>query len=118
MSNLPRPAHQMLRESRLLTPLTHILQGRRSHQGPDDSFSLVECELKALVDDSRVAFDALGEVDYSLKGSEKGNIQFRRSIYFVSDLREGDIITEDDIRSVRPDTSYVVLGNYVSLAKI
>ena len=74
----------------------------RSAGGPDDSFSLVECELKALVDDSRVAFDALGEVDYSLKSSEKGNIQFRRSIYFVSDLREGDIITEDDIRSVRP----------------
>ena len=53
-------------------------------------------------EDGGLLDDALGEVDYSLKSSEKGNIQFRRSIYFVSDLREGDIITEDDIRSVRP----------------
>ena len=74
----------------------------RSAGGPDDSFSLTEFELKTLVEDSRAAFDAIGDIDYTLKSSEKGNIQFRRSIYFVSDLCEGDIITKDDIRSVRP----------------
>jgi N-acetylneuraminate synthase len=36
------------------------------------------------------------------KSSEQGNAQFRRSLYFVKNLRAGEIVTEDAIRSVRP----------------
>lgn len=74
----------------------------RNGGGPDDSFSLEPKELEALCRDSKTAWQALGKVDYGRKSSEQGNAQFRRSLYFVKDLKAGDIITEDAVRSVRP----------------
>ncbi len=74
----------------------------RNAGGPDDSFSLEPSELASLCQDSKTAWQALGKVDYGRKESEKANIQFRRSLYFVKDLKAGDIITADSIRSVRP----------------
>ncbi|WP_339651677.1 pseudaminic acid synthase [Halopseudomonas pelagia] len=74
----------------------------RSGGGPDDSFSLEPTELAALCRDSKTAWSALGEVNYGRKSSEQGNAQFRRSLYFVKDLRAGDVITADAVRSVRP----------------
>lgn len=74
----------------------------RSAGGPDDSFSLEPTEMKALCRSARIAWDALGQVDYGRKSSEIGNAQFRRSLYFVRDMRAGDVITEECIRSVRP----------------
>lgn len=74
----------------------------RSGGGPDDSFSLEPNELAALCKDSKTAWQALGQVDYGRKSSEQGNVQFRRSLYFVKDLKAGDVITADAVRSVRP----------------
>lgn len=74
----------------------------RSAGGPDDSFSLEPRELQALCTDARTAWDALGTIDYSRKSSEVNNLKFRRSLYFVKDMKEGEIITEHCIRSVRP----------------
>lgn len=74
----------------------------RSGGGPDDSFSLEPAELAALCKDSETAWAALGSVDYGRKSSEQGNVKFRRSLYFVKDLKAGDLITSDAIRSVRP----------------
>lgn len=74
----------------------------RSGGGPDDSFSLEPAELVALCRDSKTAWAALGKVDYGRKSSEQGNVQFRRSLYFVKDLKSGERITSDSIRSVRP----------------
>lgn len=74
----------------------------RDGGGPDDSFSLEPPELAALCRDAKTAFAALGEVGYGLKPIEKANLQFRRSIYFVKDLKAGDVITPDAVRSVRP----------------
>lgn len=74
----------------------------RDGGGPDDSFSLEPAELAALCRNSRTAWSALGRVDYGRKSSEQGNVKFRRSLYFVKDLKRGDILTEDAIRSVRP----------------
>lgn len=74
----------------------------RNGNGPDDSFSLEPAGLEALCRDSKAAWQALGEVDYSCKNSEQANIKFRRSLYFVKDLKAGDVITPDSIRSVRP----------------
>jgi N-acetylneuraminate synthase len=51
---------------------------------------------------ANVAWSALGKINFSRKPSEKANIQFRRSLYFVKDLRSGDIISEDSVKSVRP----------------
>lgn len=74
----------------------------RNGGGPDDSFSLEPAEMAALCTGSRTAWEALGRVDYGRKSSEQGNVQFRRSLYFVRDLKAGEIITPDAVRSVRP----------------
>lgn len=74
----------------------------RNGGGADDSFSLEPAELAALCRDSKTAWSALGGVDYARKSSEQGNVKFRRSLYFVKDLKAGDVITADAIRSVRP----------------
>lgn len=74
----------------------------RSGGGPDDSFSLEPNELAALCRDSKTAWLALGKVDYGRKSSEQGNVQFRRSLYFVRDMKAGDIVTDKCVRSVRP----------------
>ncbi len=74
----------------------------RNGGGPDDSFSLEPAELFALCRDSKTAWQALGKVDYGRKSSEQSNAQFRRSLYFVKDMKAGDVIGEDCIRSVRP----------------
>lgn len=74
----------------------------RNGGGPDDSFSLEKLELVALCKDSKTAWASLGRIDYGRKSSEVGNVKFRRSIYFVKDLKAGDIITKESIRSVRP----------------
>lgn len=74
----------------------------RSGGGPDDSFSLEPHELATLCRDAKTAWQALGKVDYDRKSSEQGNVQFRRSLYFVKDLKAGDTIIEDVVRSVRP----------------
>ncbi len=74
----------------------------RAGGGPDDSFSLEPAELAALCKDSKTAWAALGKVDYGRKSSEQGNVKFRRSLYFVKDLKAGEVITPDAVRSVRP----------------
>ncbi len=74
----------------------------RSGGGPDDSFSLEPAEMAALCTGAKTAWQSLGRVDYGRKSSEQGNVQFRRSLYFVKDLKAGEVITPDSIRSVRP----------------
>jgi N-acetylneuraminate synthase len=74
----------------------------RNGGGPDDSFSLEPKELQHLCQSAKTAWQALGRVDYGRKSSEQGNAQFRRSLYFVKDLKAGDVIDESSMRSVRP----------------
>ncbi|UGB46562.1 pseudaminic acid synthase [Frateuria edaphi] len=74
----------------------------REGGGPDDSFSLEPAQFEALCRGVRTAWQALGEIDYGRKSSESGNVQFRRSLYFVKALKAGDVIGSDAIRSVRP----------------
>lgn len=74
----------------------------RSGGGPDDSFSLEPDEFAALCKGARAAWEAVGRVDYGRKSSEVANVKFRRSLYFVRDMKAGEVITEDCVRSVRP----------------
>lgn len=74
----------------------------RTGGGPDDSFSLEPTELNHLCRDARTAWEALGQPSYERKSSEKDNVKFRRSLYYVEDLKPGDAITADSVRSVRP----------------
>ena len=79
----------------------HVTENRDGG-GPDDSFSLQPAEFAQLCSAARTAWEALGAVDYGRKSSERGNAVFRRSLYFVKDLKAGDIVTADAIRSIRP----------------
>jgi pseudaminic acid synthase len=74
----------------------------RNGGGPDDSFSLESNELKKLCNDSKAAWRSIGKVNYSRKTSEKNNIKFRRSLYFVKDISAGSILTSENVRSIRP----------------
>ncbi|MCX4028803.1 pseudaminic acid synthase [Endozoicomonas sp. SM1973] len=74
----------------------------RNNGGPDDSFSIEPDELESLCSDTKVAWQSIGKVDYGRKSSEIENMKYRRSLYFVKDLKAGDVITSDAVRSIRP----------------
>ncbi len=79
----------------------HVTLGR-DRGGPDDSFSLEAADLKALCKDSKTAHAAIGTPDYSVQSSERGTTIFRRSLYVVVDMKKGDRLSADTVRSVRP----------------
>jgi len=74
----------------------------RNGGGPDDSFSLELEELRQLCSGVKIAWESLGKIDYGRKSSEQANVKFRRSLYFVKDIKEGEVITEEHIKSIRP----------------
>ena len=74
----------------------------RNGGGPDDSFSLEKPELLQLCRDSKIAWQALGTVNYERKDSEKGNMIFRRSLYAVEDIAKGHIFSNVNVKSIRP----------------
>ena len=74
----------------------------RSIGGPDASFSMNEHEFSEMVKSIREAESAIGKVDFNLTEKQLKGKEFSRSLYFVNDLKEGDIITAKDIKSIRP----------------
>jgi len=74
----------------------------RNGGGADDSFSLEPSELAQLCKDSKTAWAALGKVNYELTDAEKGNVKFRRSLYVVQDITKGELISHDNVKSIRP----------------
>ena len=74
----------------------------RSDGGPDAAFSLEPAELRRLVEDCRNAWAALGGASLTRGADEEVNRQFRRSLYVVRDVARGAIVTNMDIRSIRP----------------
>lgn len=74
----------------------------RSDEGPDSAFSIEPKELKKLCIDAHNTWLSLGTPGYDLKESESSNIMFRRSLYFINELKKGHIVTANDIKSIRP----------------
>ena len=70
--------------------------------GPDSQFSLNLEELKDLVKISKSAWLSLGNGENDRETSELENRKFRRSIYFIRDIKAGQIITYEDIKTIRP----------------
>lgn len=79
----------------------HVTLSRASG-GIDSDFSIEPDELGALVRDARTAWQALGEVRYGPSISERESLKFRRSLYAVRDIGEGEPVTNENIRSIRP----------------
>jgi pseudaminic acid synthase len=74
----------------------------RSIGGPDASFSMDEAEFTAMVKAVREAEKAVGQVSYELTEKQKKGRDFSRSLYVVQDIKKGEVITEDNVRSIRP----------------
>jgi pseudaminic acid synthase len=74
----------------------------RSLQGPDSAFSLEPQEFKSMVDAVRVAEKALGEVHFGPSSREQSTRVFRRSLFVVEDVRRGQTLTPENVRSIRP----------------
>ncbi len=92
----------------------------RADGGVDAAFSLEPSELRALVDETDRAWQALGTILYGVSENEKRSLQFRRSLYIVDDMSTGDALTPDNLRAIRPGYGLapkfydVLLGKRVS----
>lgn len=75
---------------------------RRADGGPDSHFSLEPEEFKALVNECHTAWAALGQVWYGPQEAERGFMRGRRSLYIAEDIRAGDVLTPQNLRSIRP----------------
>lgn len=74
----------------------------RADGGVDSTFSMEPAEMAQLVLETERAWQALGQVSYGPTTAEKKSIQFRRSLYVVQDLKAGDLLTQKNVRSIRP----------------
>ena len=74
----------------------------RDMGGPDSEFSMEPDEFKQMVDSIRNVEKALGKVSYELSDKMKSNREFSRSLFVVEGIKKGEIVTEDNVRSIRP----------------
>lgn len=75
----------------------------RAITSPDAAFSMEPDEFKRMVQEIRLAEEALGVVSYEPTPEESKNRLFRRSLFVVKDLEAGELFTEDNVRSIRPE---------------
>ena len=70
--------------------------------GPDSSFSLDENEFKEMVSNVRIAEKAIGKINYELTDKQHNGRNFARSLYVIKDVKKGERISNDNIKSIRP----------------
>lgn len=75
---------------------------RRADGGVDSTFSLEPEEMKSLVIETERAWQSLGHVTYGASEAEQKSLAFRRSIYVAEDVKAGELLTEKNLRIVRP----------------
>ena len=73
----------------------------REDEGVDSEFSMEPQEFKQMVVDTEVAWSALGGVHYGTTSGENSNLS-RRSLYVVQDMKKGEVVTKNNVRSIRP----------------
>jgi len=96
----------------IVVPVTSIALGAcvvekhfclsREEPGPDTAFSLEPGEFKEMVESIRVAEQALGKVNYELTEKEVASTVFRRSLFAIQDIAEGEEFTRKNVRCIRP----------------
>lgn len=77
----------------------------KSVGGPDASFSMTEEEFKSMVDQVRLAESSLGKVDFTITPKQQDSRKFSRSLYVAEKINAGEIVTMNNVRSVRPGYS-------------
>ena len=74
----------------------------REDGGVDAAFSIEPDELKSLVEETERAFLALGDVQFGIQKAEEKSLRYKRSVYAVKDIEEGEKLTPENIRVIRP----------------
>ena len=74
----------------------------KSIGGPDAHFSLDEKEFAEMVKAIRIAEKMMGKIDYEMSEKKKKSRQFSRSLFIVKDVKSGDKISNENVRSIRP----------------
>ena len=74
----------------------------RADGGVDSTFSLEPAEFALLRAEADRAWQSVGDVTYGGTAAEAKSRAFRRSLYVARDIAEGDILTPDNVRVVRP----------------
>ena len=75
---------------------------KRSDGGVDSAFSMEPDEFKQMVEHIRIVEKAMGEVTYELTDKQMGQREFARSLFIAKDMKAGDVLTDSNMRSVRP----------------
>ena len=75
----------------------------KSIGGPDAHFSLDETEFKQMVDAVRITEKMLGKVDYEIDAKKMKSREFSRSLFISEDVKKGELLTEKNVKSVRPN---------------
>lgn len=79
----------------------HFILDRRLG-GPDAAFSMEPDEFKDMITAIRSVEKSLGKVDYSLSERTLQNRHFAKSLFVVEDVKEGDALTEENVKAIRP----------------
>ena len=74
----------------------------RAIGGPDASFSMTPEEFRGMIDKVRLTEKIRGEITYEITEKKKGSRKYARSLFVAKDVRAGDEITPENVRSVRP----------------
>lgn len=74
----------------------------RADGGVDSAFSSEPDELRMLVEQTKVGWQCLGRPRIGARRQEQEGLRFRRSLYVVEDVRAGDVVTAQNVRSIRP----------------
>ncbi len=94
----------------------------RADGGVDSAFSLEPDEMRSLVIETERAWQSLGRISYGPTGAEESSLIFRRSLYIAADMEEGEVLTQENLRIIRPGLGlapkhyHVLLGRKVNQA--
>jgi N-acetylneuraminate synthase len=86
---------------------------RRADGGVDSAFSMEPEEMAALVIETERAWQAMGKVSYGTSNAEQKSLVYRRSLYIVEDMKAGDVLTEKNLRVIRP--GYGLAPKYIDM---
>lgn len=74
----------------------------RADGGVDAAFSMEPEEFKEMVEGIRNVEKAKGIVSYELTEKQKSQRTFSRSLFIAADIKAGEVLTPENLRSVRP----------------
>ncbi|TYQ29201.1 pseudaminic acid synthase [Pseudanabaena sp. UWO311] len=74
----------------------------RADGGVDSAFSMEPEEMRQLVIETKRAWQALGKISYGVTEAEKKSLMYRRSLYIAQDMKKGDILKPENLRTIRP----------------